>query len=75
MGKPSKLVEDLLGPPGNPKPGVPMSEAVARKLGLDSPMGKTAYYGMYKTTYPVTDTTGPTYDSLKEEMVSRLAEK
>jgi len=70
-------VEYIFGPPGNPKPGVPFSEAVARKLGLNDPMGKTAHFASYKSSYPVAEGNGDgsLYPMLREEMVSRLSEK
>lgn len=77
MAKPDSVINMLLGPPGNPMPGVPLSDAVARKLGLDSPMGKTAYFASYKSSFPVDSEhqDGELYPMLREEMVSRLAEK
>jgi hypothetical protein len=73
---PSPL-EALFGPPGFPQQGVPFSDAVARKLGLDSPMGKTAYFASFKSSYPsnTQQQDGDLYHMLREEMVSRLAQK
>jgi hypothetical protein len=72
-----KGVELLFGPPGNPKPGIPTSKAVARKLGLDDPLGKSAQFGMFRSSYPTDpkQRTQDMYPAIREEMVARLAEK
>ena len=77
MANPNGVVQQLFGAPGNPKPGVPLSDAVARKLGLNDPMGKTAYFSSFKSSYPTVSNQqdGDLYHMLREEMVSRLAEK
>jgi hypothetical protein len=74
---PSKVIEYLLGPPGNPIPGVPTADAVARKLGLTDPMGKTAHFASYKSSHPTEGGTedGSLYPMLREEMVSKIAQK
>jgi hypothetical protein len=71
------VIQKLFGPPGDPEPGVPFAEAVARKLGLNDPMGKTSYFAQFKSSYPANpnDRTGSIYPMLSEEMVSRIAEK
>ena len=72
-----EVINYLFGPPGNPEPGVPFSDAVARKLGFTDPLGKSTYYASFKSSYPsrVTERTGPLYPMLREEMVSKLAEE
>jgi hypothetical protein len=74
--QPNGIIESLL-PAGDPKPGVPFADAVARKLGLDSPMGKTAYYGQFRSSYPTQQPQhqDSLYPMLREEMVSKLAQK
>ena len=72
-----KVTDLLFGPPGQPIPGVPTSEAVARKLGLNDPMGKSAQFGLFRSSYSVDPSASPVdmYPALSQEMVSRLAEK
>lgn len=71
------ITDKLLQPAGDPQPGVPGSEAVGRKLGLDSPLGKTSYYAQFKSSHsPVKAEQGAgIYPMLYQEMVSKLAEK
>jgi len=71
------ITDKLLGPPGQPEPGVPFSKAVARKLGLDGPLGTTAHYAQYKSSIPthLTERENSLYPLLREEMVSKIAEK
>jgi hypothetical protein len=74
MGKGAELI---FGPPGQPIPGVPTSDAVARKLGLDDPSGKSAQFGMYRSSYPVNLTADQVavYPMISQELVAKLAEK
>lgn len=71
------IIQQLFGPPGDPMPGVPLADAVARKLGLNDPMGKTSYFAQFKSSYPARedDRTAALYPMFSQEMVSRIAEK
>lgn len=53
------------------------NKAIARKLGLDSPEGVTAFISQFKSSYPtnIMERTEPLYPQVKEELVSRLAEQ
>lgn len=77
MANPNSVISQLLGPSGDPIPGVPFADAVARKLGLNDPSGKTAYFSSFKSSFPTVgpQEDGDLYPMLREEMVSRLAEK
>ena len=70
-----KVTDLIFGPPGQPIPGIPTSKAVARKLGLDDPSGKSAQFGMYKSSYPVGESPDGMYQAISQELVARLAEK
>lgn len=55
----------------------PQTKAIARRLGLDSPEGRTAFISQFHSSYPSdisqrTDTLEP---SVKEELATRLAGK
>ena len=67
----------LFGAVGQPIPGVPTSDAVARKLGLDEPLGRSAQFGMLKSSYSVKNPPSgdQLYGMMREEMVNRLAEQ
>lgn len=73
MGKGTDI---LFGPPGEPTPGIPTSQAVARRLGLDSPAGKSAQFSLYRTSFPVgvDPERAGLAPALSQELVAKLAE-
>lgn len=52
----------------------PQSRAISRKLGLDHPEGRTAFYSSFKSSYPasIAQRLEPLEPSVKEELASRL---
>lgn len=54
----------------------PLNKAIQRRLGLDSPEGKTAFLAQFKSSHPANfiERDGQDlYPMLREEMVSKLA--
>lgn len=70
----TKAVQEIFGPPGQPLPGNPLSKAIGRRLGLDDPLGKTAFMASFKSSHPtsIAERTAPLSPALNEEMVYKL---
>lgn len=66
-----KLANSLMAPitPG------PQSKAIARRLGLDTPEGRTAFISQFHVSYPanISERTMPLEPLVKHELISRLA--
>jgi hypothetical protein len=71
-----KVASYLFGPAGQPEPdNLPLNKAIQRKLGLDDPLGKSAFFGQFKSSYPadISQRSTELYPMVREEMVSRLS--
>jgi hypothetical protein len=65
-----QIANKLMALPTIPKD----KKAIARRLGLDSPEGMTAFMSQFKSSYPtmITDRTENLYPQVKEELISKL---
>lgn len=72
----SGIIQQLFGPAGQPDPSNPMSKAIARRLGLDDPWGKSAFASQFKSSYPtdISERSGDLYPMMREELVTRISD-